>query len=94
MTARIYVPTDFSEELHQWCHKDRLEKPGTPNRVDLVQKIMDSGILDFSKAFDTVDHQILLTKLDYYGIRGVVKDWFTSYLSNWGFSRDVIKIKN
>ena len=43
---------------------------------------MDSGFRDFSKAFDTVDHQILLTKLDYYGIRGVVKDWFTSCLSN------------
>ena len=34
------------------------------------------------KTFDTVDHQILLPKLDYHGIREVSNDWFESYLSN------------
>ena len=39
-------------------------------------------IIDFRKAFDTVDHTILLEKLYFYGIRGIAYKWLSNYLSN------------
>jgi hypothetical protein len=37
--------------------------------------------LDLTKAYDALTHQILLDKLDTYGIRGLANKWFSSYLS-------------
>ena len=46
-------------------------------------EIFASGIFaDFQEAFDTVDHQIDIQKLNYFGIRGATNNWFSSYLQN------------
>lgn len=44
-----------------------------------VGQFTSTVFVDLRKAFDTIDHTILLTKLNLYGIRNLAHDWLTSY---------------
>ena len=58
------------------------------NLLEIIQKALGDGqiacgiFINLEKAFGTVSHDILLEKLDHYGIGDISNDWFRSYLND------------
>ena len=56
--------------------------------TNLISESLDNGkfvcgiFVDLHKAFNTVDHEIILSKLDHYGIQGIANKWFEIHLCN------------
>ncbi len=64
------------------CEHALLEAQHKIHRALEKKQVTALLLLDFSKAFDMTDHEILLRKLEHYGVRGLTLSWFESYLTN------------
>ena len=91
MYNRIYSHVQANQLLYNKQFGFQKECSTEYTILQLTKEILDSfeanqftlGVfVDLSKAFDTVNHKILLTKLTYFGIEGTYLKWFKSYLEN------------
>ena len=76
------------------CEHVIIELTGHLLQVKELGQKSASIFLDLSKAFDTLNHNVLLKKLERYGIRGIAQQWFASYLENRSLRAKITTVRN
>src|SRR6218665_1859790 len=78
----LLSPAQFGFQRGKSTYMALLEMQTSISEAMNFNKYSLGVFFDISKAFDTVNHTLLINKLEHYGIRGIAKQWFIDYLNN------------